>query len=268
VSVAGKGYPSDLTDEQWALVEPLLPPPRTGPKGGRWEKHPRRRIVDAILYLACTGCQWRYLPKDFPPWPTVYWYFSRWHDDGTVEKIHDTLRTRLLQADGRSPEPSAGVLDSQSVRAADSVPKRTSGYDAGKKTAGRKRFIVTDTLELLLTVGVVAASVQDRDGAKQPLLFTRLDHPSVRTIWADQGFAGRLGDWTGQTLGRTLEIVRWQWEEEHAGQGSRFSLVLSTSVTWSQPGKQPVQPLVARSGIGTACRLRFKPTVQDRCPVP
>ncbi|MEY9875235.1 transposase [Streptacidiphilus sp. MAP12-33] len=86
------GYPSNLSDEQWALVEPLLPPSRMGPKGGRPEKHPRRRIVDAIFYVVRTGCSWRQLPKDFAPWPTVYWYFSWWHDDGTVARIHDALR--------------------------------------------------------------------------------------------------------------------------------------------------------------------------------
>jgi transposase len=208
VSAAGDGYPSDLTDEQWALIEPLLPAPRTGRKGGRREKHPRRRIVDAILYLARTGCQWRYLPKDFPPWPTVYWYFTWWHDDGTVERLHDALRVKVRQADGRNAEPSAGLVDSQSVRAADTVPKSTSGFDAGKKTKGRKRFIVTDTLGLLLTVHVLAASVQDRDGAKRSLLWTRLDHPAVEKIWADQGFAGRLVEWSSGVLHRTLEIVR------------------------------------------------------------
>jgi transposase len=210
VSAGGDGYPSDLTDEQWALIEPLLPAPRTGRKGGRREKHPRRRIVDAILYLARTGCQWRYLPKDFPPWPTVYWYFTWWHDDGTVEKVHDALRGKVRQADGRNPEPSAGLIDSQSVRAADTVPKATSGFDAGKKTKGRKRFIVTDTLGLLLAVHVVAASVQDRDGGKRPLLWTRLDHPTVRKFWADQGFAGRLVTWAADTLRREMDIVRKQ----------------------------------------------------------
>lgn len=208
MSAAGDGYPSDLTDEQWALIEPLLPAPRTGRKGGRREKHPRRRIVDAILYLARTGCQWRYLPKDFPPWPTVYWYFTWWHDDGTVEKVHDALRVKVREAEGRRAEPSAGLVDSQSVRAADTVPKATSGFDAGKRTKGRKRFIVTDTLGLLLTVQVLAASVQDRDGAKRSLLWTRLDHPGVTRIWADQGFAGRLVEWAATVLRRTLDIVR------------------------------------------------------------
>ena len=208
MGTAGEGYPSDLTDEQWALIEGLLPPPRTGRKGGRREKHPRRSIVNAILYLARTGCQWRYLPKDFPPWETVYWYFTWWHDEGTVEKIHDALRRKVREADGRKAEPTAGLVDSQSVRAADSVPKETSGFDAGKRTKGRKRFIVTDTLGLLLAVHVVAASVQDRDGARRPLLWTRLDHPSVETVWADQGFAGWLVGWADEVLDRTIDIVR------------------------------------------------------------
>lgn len=139
-------YPSDLTDKQWELVEPLLPPARVGPKGGRREKHPRRRIVDAILYVVRTGCSWRQLPNDFAPWPTVYWYFTWWHDDGTVERIHDALRGQVREADGRNAEPSTGLIDSQSVRTADTVPAATRGFDAGKKVKGRKRFIVTDTL--------------------------------------------------------------------------------------------------------------------------
>ncbi|MGM0361506.1 IS5 family transposase [Streptomyces griseoaurantiacus] len=190
------------------MVEALLPLARVGPKGGRREKRPRRRIVDAIFYVVRTGCAWRQLPKDFPPWPTVYWYFTWWHDDGTVERIHDALRGQVRAADGRSVEPSAGLIDSQSVRTADTVPAGTRGFDAGKKVKGRERFIVTDTLGLLLAVHVVAANIQDRDGAKHPLLWTRLDRPRVQRIWADQGFASRLVDWARAILGRELEIVR------------------------------------------------------------
>ncbi|WP_372346608.1 IS5 family transposase [Streptomyces sp. KL116D] len=167
VSGVGGGYPSDLTDEQWVLVEPLLPRARVGPKGGRREKHPRRRIVDAIFYVVRMGCAWRQLPKDFAPWPTGFWYFTWWHDDGTVERIHDALRGKVREADGRDAEPSAGLIDSQSVRTADTVRASTRGFDAGKRVKGRKRFIVTDTLGLLLAVHVVAASVQDRDGGKR-----------------------------------------------------------------------------------------------------
>ncbi|MER6474716.1 IS5 family transposase [Streptomyces filamentosus] len=208
VSGSGGGYPSDLTDEQWALVEPLLPPARVGPKGGRREKHPRRRIVDAIFYVVRAGCAWRQLPKDFPPRPTVYWYFAWWHDDGTVERVHDALRDRVREADGRNAEPSAGLIDSQSIRTADTVPAVTRGFDAGKKVKGRKRFLVTDTIGLLITVHVVAASVQDRDGARRPLLWAQLDHPRIQKFWVDQGFAGHLVDWTAQILGRELDIVR------------------------------------------------------------
>ncbi|MFB7949106.1 transposase [Kitasatospora phosalacinea] len=146
-SGGGGGYPSDLADDQWALVEPLLPPARVGPKGGRREEHPRRRIVDAIFYVVRSGRAWRQLPKDFPPWPTVYRYFTWWHDDGTVERIHDALRGWVREADGRGAEPSAGLIGSQSVRTAAPAPAPAPaparGFDAGKKIKGRKRFIVT-----------------------------------------------------------------------------------------------------------------------------
>lgn len=114
----------------------------------------------------------------------MYWYFTWWHDDGTVERVHDALRGRVRRADGRNAEPSAGLIDPQSVRTADTVPADTRGFDAGKLVKGRKRFIVTDTLGLLLAVHVVAANIQDRDGAKRPLLWTRPGNPGVRKIWA------------------------------------------------------------------------------------
>jgi transposase len=177
VSSARRGYPSDLTDEQWVLIEPLLPAPRTGVKGGRREKHPRRQIVDAILYVARTGCQWRYLPHDFPPWPTVYWYFTWWHDDGTVK---GPRRAACQGPPGRGPQPRAD--------------RRADRLAVGEEP----------------TVHVVAASVQDRDDAKRPLLWTRLGHPTVLKIWADQGFAGWLVQWAADTLRRDLDIVRKQ----------------------------------------------------------
>ncbi|MGI5460860.1 transposase [Streptomyces sp. CA-249302] len=130
-----------------------------------------------------------------------------WHDDGTVERIHDALRGQNREADGRDAEPSAGLIDSRSVRNADTVPAATRRFDAGTEVKDRKRFIVTETPGLLLTVHVVAASVQDRDGARRPLLWTRLGHPGIKKIWADQGFAGRLVNWTITVLDRQLEIV-------------------------------------------------------------
>ena len=197
-------YPSDMTDAQWALIEPLLPPAKTG---GRPEKHPRREIVNAILYLVRSGCPWRYLPADLPPWQTVYWYFTRWEDAGVTEKLLAVLRVKARVAQGREAEPSAGVLDSQSVKGADTVGKTSRGYDAGKKINGRKRFIVTDTAGLLITVAVLAASWQDRDGGKTALLGAYLTSP-VRHVFADQGFAGRFVDWARDTLKTTVEIVR------------------------------------------------------------
>jgi transposase len=197
-------YPSDTSDEQWALIEPLLPEVKTG---GRPEKHPRRAVVDAILYVVRTGCSWRQLPADFPPWQTVYWYFIRWEQAKVTEQILPVVREQLRVQEGRNPQPSAGLIDSQSVKGADTVGRDSRGYDAGKKINGRKRFIVTDTLGLLLTVVVLSAGMQDRDGAKPVLLETYLRTP-VRFVFADGAFAGRLLDWAQTLLRTTLHIVR------------------------------------------------------------
>ncbi|ANY06258.1 IS5 family transposase [Pseudonocardia sp. HH130630-07] len=197
-------YPSDTSDEQWALIEPLLP---AAGAGGRPEKHARRDVVDAILYVVRAGCAWRALPVDFPPWQTVYWYFNRWEQQRVTEQILPIVRRQLRADEGRDPEPSAGIIDSQSVRGADTVGRDTRGYDAGKKINGRKRFIVTDTLGLLLTTMVCSASVQDRDGAKSILLDLYL-RTRVRFVYADAGFAGRLLDWATTILHTSVEIVR------------------------------------------------------------
>jgi transposase len=197
-------YPSDTSDEQWALIEPLLPQVKTG---GRPEKHPRRALVDAILYVVRTGCAWRQLPADFPPWQTVYWYFNRWEQDKVTEQILPVVRGQLRIQEGRNPQPSAGLIDSQTVKGADTVGRESRGYDAGKKINGRKRFIVTDTLGLLLTVVVLSAGMQDRDGAKPVLLEAYLRTP-VRFVFADGAFAGRLLVWADTILATTLHIVR------------------------------------------------------------
>jgi transposase len=121
-------YPSDLTDAQWDLIEPLLPEPNSG---GRPEKHPRREIVNAILYVVRSGCPWRYLPTDLPPWQTVYWYFQQWEQAGVTEDLLRELRIKARRQDGRDDEPSAGIIDSQSVKGADTVGRDSRGYDAG-----------------------------------------------------------------------------------------------------------------------------------------
>jgi len=183
----------------------MLPEPNTD---GRREKHPRREIVNAILYVVRSGCPWRYLPADLPPWQTVYWYFIRWEEAGVTEELLAVLRVRARVQAGRVAQPSAGVIDSQSVKGADTVGADSRGYDAGKKINGRKRFVVTDTCGLLVAVWVLAASWQDRDGAKGALVAATLAVPSMRHVFADQGFAGRLVDWARDTLRTTVEIVR------------------------------------------------------------
>jgi transposase len=200
-----RGYPSDLSDEQWAVIEALVPAVRSG---GRPEKHPRRAIVNAIFYVVRTGCSWRQLPHDFPPWQTVFWYFKQWRADGTTDRLHDALRDRVRDAAGRDPMASAGIVDAQSVKGADTVGAASRGFDAGKKVNGRKRHIVVDTMGLLLAVIITTASVQDRDGARTVLDRLRFAMPSVVHIWADGGYAGTLTDWARDRLRLVIEIVR------------------------------------------------------------
>jgi putative transposase len=175
--------------------------------GGRPEAHPRREVVDAIRYLVHNGCVWRALPADFPPWPTVYGFFARWAADGTLDRVHDALRDQVRVDAGRKPRPSAAIIDSQSVRAADTVPKQSRGFDAGKKVNGRKRHIAVDTLGLLLAVVVTAASTQDRDAARPLLWRLRVAQRRLRLVWADAAYAGKLVVWAA-VLGLRVEIVR------------------------------------------------------------
>jgi transposase len=203
-------YPSSsVTDTQWAVLEPLPPPPgNLAGRGGRPEKHPRRRVVDAVFYLARGGLSWRQLPVEFPPWETVYGIYAKWARNGGWRAVHDALRDRLRVRAGRSATPTAAVIDSQSVKAADTVATGSSGYDGGKKIKGRKRHIAVDTLGLLLVVVVTAASVQDRDGAAPLLARLRERFSTVSLVWADGGYAGRLVTWAREALKLTVTIVR------------------------------------------------------------
>lgn len=203
------GYPSSTTDEQWALLEPLLPPAgNTGGKGGRSEKHPRRRVLDAIFYLVRGGIAWAALPADFPPAKTVYDIFRRWTKHGVWQRISDALRDRVRVRAGRNSTPTAAVIDSQSIRGADTVHTGTRGWDNGKKVGGRKRHIAVDTLGLLLAVVVTAASVQDRDGAHHLLALLRGKFSTITLTWADAGYSGRLVVWAKQVLAMTVAIVK------------------------------------------------------------
>lgn len=208
--VVCSAYPtSSMSDAQWAVIGPLLPPPgNTTGRGGRPVKHSRRLVLDAIFYLVRGGVAWRQLPAGFPPATTVYDVFRGWVADGTWVRIHDALRDQVRLAAGRNPLPSAAVIDSQSVRGADTVPGRSRGYDAGKKINGRKRHIATDTNGLLLAVVVTMAGIQDRDAAHRLLAALRAKFSGILLVWADGGYAGRLVRWAHQVLILTVQVVK------------------------------------------------------------
>jgi transposase len=204
-------YPSDMTDAEWQVLEPTLPPAASATAtGGRPEKHDRRVIVDAIRYWNHNGCVWRALPTDFPPWRTVYGFLARWKADGTVAQVHDALRAQVRTAAGRTPDPSAAIIDSQSVRAAETVTRATRGWDNAKKINGRKRHIAVDVLGLVLAIVITAASVQDRDAARALLWRLRRDHRRIRLVWADSGYAGKLVTWAKTMFNLAVEIVKKQ----------------------------------------------------------
>ena len=189
-----RGYPSDLTDAQWQVIVPYLPAAVPG-RRGRPRVWPLRRIIEGILYLDRAGCAWRYLPSDYPPWGTVYGYFAAWRDDGTLARLHDALRAQVRAAAGRDAEPTAAIIDSQSVRAADTVPRSTRGWDNAKKVNGRKRHIAVDSTGLLLAVVITPASVQDRDAARPLLWNLHRTSRRSRLIWADAVYTGKLAAW-------------------------------------------------------------------------
>ena len=203
-------YPSSsMTDAQWALIEPLLPAPgNTRGQGGRPEKHPRRVMVDAIFYVVRGGIAWAALPIGFPPFKTVYGLFGRWAKAGTWQQVHDALRDQVRVRAGRCPLPSAAIIDSASVRGADTVPAASRGYDAGKRVNGRKRHIAVDTGGLLLAVLVTVAGIQDRDAGLRLLTALRARFSTVSLVWADAGYAGRLVGWAASVLSIAVQIVK------------------------------------------------------------
>jgi len=198
-----KAYPSDLSDAQWELLAPLLPQP--GPEDRPLE-HSRREIINAIFYVLRTGCAWRQLPHDLPPWQTVYWYLRRWQKDGTWMRLTATLRQQVRQQMGREADPSAAIIDSQSIKSSP-VRGKDRGYDAYKKIRGRKRHLVVDTQGFLLAVKVTAANITDRLPAAFLLQTVACELPRVRHLWADHGYAGPFEDWVRQQLGWSMQIV-------------------------------------------------------------
>jgi putative transposase len=224
-----RSYPTDLTDAEWKCLEPHIAAPS---KRGRPKTHTTREILNAIFYVLKSGCTWRLLPRDFPPWETIYWWFRRWRIDGTFERLNTALRERLRTKLGRNAHPSAGIVDSQSARTT-GVGGEQRGYDGSKQVRGRKRHLLVDTEGLVLKAKVHSAKVPDQDGLRLLLESARTELSRIKHLWLDAGYKGRGKRWAEEVLNLSIEIVRKPqkpvpeevakiWAEEWAKEGRKI----------------------------------------------
>ena len=193
-------YPTDLTEKQWQVIKNILEPQ------ARNRKHPLKEIMNAILYINKTGCQWRMLPSDFAPWQTVYYYFRKWKLEGVFEEVMDALHSLIRKQAGRQESPSLGIMDSRSVKTSHHVDS-DRGIDGNKKIKGRKEHIIVDTLGLPLAVAIHEANLHDSKGAPQAIEKLAYKFPRLVKILADGGYRGDLADWVKKKFGWILEVV-------------------------------------------------------------